>query len=97
MAGSPNSLARSKPRASGRLEITTAIFAASIPLPTFASMASKLDPRPDRRMPRLVINDALVFQFFHQADNVPTLSQVFEDASGHQALSLRHRQDHPDA
>src|ERR1700676_1074324 len=53
---SPRLRAVSSPRASVRLEITTAMRASGIrPAATFLAMASKLEPRPERSMPRFFI------------------------------------------
>src|SRR5215471_20239722 len=50
---SPSSLAVSIPPASVRLEITTAMRASPIfPEAIFRAMASKLEPRPERRIPK---------------------------------------------
>ena len=53
---SPMRRAVSIPPASVRLEMTTAMRASGIfPAATFLAMASKFEPRPERRMPRFFI------------------------------------------
>src|SRR5215469_12986142 len=52
-ACNPRRRADSIPRASALFEITTAIVASSLPKATLSAMASKFEPRPERRMPRL--------------------------------------------
>ena len=50
--GRPRARARAKPGASGRFEKTNPMSQASLPPRTLAAMASKFEPRPDKRMPR---------------------------------------------
>src|ERR1700694_1161804 len=53
---SPRWRAVSRPGASARFEITTAMRASGIlPAAMLSAMATKLEPRPDRRMPRFFI------------------------------------------
>src|SRR2546422_5965138 len=52
-AFSPRARARSIPGAVSTLLITTAIFACNLPDSIWLSMAWKLEPRPERRMPSL--------------------------------------------
>src|ERR1700693_1961478 len=53
---SPRWRAVSRPGASARFEITTAMRALGIlPAAMLSAMATKLEPRPDRRMPRFFI------------------------------------------
>src|SRR5467141_992326 len=53
---SPRWLAVSRPGASERFEMTTAMRASGIlPAAMLSAMATKLDPRPERRMPRFFI------------------------------------------
>jgi hypothetical protein len=50
-AFNPRRRAVSRPRASGRFEITTAISAGITPAATLSAMASRFDPRPEINMP----------------------------------------------
>src|SRR5215831_11447665 len=51
----PRRRAASMPGASALLEITIAMLASSLPEATLWAMASKFEPRPERRMPRFFI------------------------------------------
>src|SRR5271169_1780424 len=63
---SPRRVADSMPGASALLEMTTAIFASSLPEATLSAMASKFDPRPERSMPRFFIRDAEMIPVLRQ-------------------------------
>src|SRR6516165_10063465 len=59
----PRLRADSMPAASARLEMTTMMLASRLPAAILSEMASKFEPRPERRMPRFFItHDVSAFQ-----------------------------------
>src|SRR5580704_1347614 len=91
---SPRRRADSIPGASALLEMTTAMFASSLPDATLAAMASKFDPRPERSMPRFFIDDAEMIpvprrdcRCFRQAVN--RIDQMSDDRLSASEAALR--------
>src|SRR6185437_5327629 len=84
-ASRPRRRADSIPGASARLEITTAMLARIRPAATESAIASKLEPLPERRIPRFFITSII----HHRDTETQRKSLKSEEMSEAECLPLR--------